>query len=297
MKINFLFFGIILLNSACVVQYNVTDTAKKLKSSVESANTNCASISTQIQTMQKEYLSLKCKTDAEPFQTAQKLLADINTSLSEVQNLKTNINTEYTNFTDFTKGKNTIASNTPEWKKWKQTKKKMKSYIKLLQNKSEETIKKATSFTVYASTTIAPSVQMCDVQNYTLKYDQTMASFTKSQETAYADLKRYQGEIKNATSKYRTSQAIKIQTLAATISSMEAEIDKLETIKLAIVKAVNQFKVETRGKQKIYSCSPDWEIILRVEGSIATEQKEIQNIQTKLLELAAQIQNTINTLE
>lgn len=297
MKINILFFGIILLNSACVVQYNVTDTAKKLKSSVESANTNCASISTQIQTMQKEYLSLKCKTDAEPFQTAQKLLADINTSLSEVQNIKTNINTEYTNFTDFTKGKNTIASNTPEWKKWKQTKKKMKSYIKLLQNKSEETIKKATSFTVYASTTIAPSVQMCDVQNYTLKYDQTMASFTKSQETAYADLKRYQGEIKNATSKYRTSQAIKIQTLAATISSMEAEIDKLETIKLAIVKAVNQFKVETRGKQKIYSCSPDWEIILRVEGSIATEQKEIQNIQTKLLELAAQIQNTINTLE
>ena len=78
---------------------------------------------------------------------------------------------------------------------------------------------------------------------------------------------------------------------------METKIDKLETIKLAIVKAVNQFKVETRGKQKIYSCSPDWEIILRVEGSIAKEQKEIQNIQTKLLELAAQIQNTINTLE
>jgi hypothetical protein len=78
---------------------------------------------------------------------------------------------------------------------------------------------------------------------------------------------------------------------------MEAEIDKLESIKIAIVKAANQFKREARGKQKIYSCSLDWEIVQRVESAVAAEQKEIQNVQSKLVEIAAQIQNTVNTLE
>jgi hypothetical protein len=37
--------------------------------------------------------------------------------------------------------------------------------------------------------------------------------------------------------------------------------------------------------------------VLRVESAVAAEQKEIQNVQSKLVEIAAQIQNTVNTLE
>jgi len=292
-----LFTSVLGLHSSCVLQYNTAETNATFKSSVANVEANCTSITKQVAAMQNEYLILKCKTEAEPFQTAQKLLEDVNSSVAEINNIKTEVNKEFANFSEYSKDKKTIASNTPEWDNLKQTRKKMKNYVKSLEKLGEETLKKATTFTVYTATSVVPSIQLCDVKNYLLKYDQTMASFTKSQETAYADLKKYQEEIKNATSKYRTSQAIKIQTLAISMESMEAEIDKLENIKIAIVKAVNQFKGETRGKQKIYSCSSDWEIVLRVESAIAAEQKELQNVQTKLVEIAAQIQNTVNTLE
>lgn len=285
------------LFSSCVLQYNTAETNASFKSSVANVDENCTSITKQVAAMQNEYLSLKCKTDAEPFQTAQKLLAEVNSSVAEINKIKTEVNKEFDNFSKYSKDKKTIASNTPEWDNLKQTRKKMKAYVKSLEKLGEETLKKATTFNVYATASVVPSIQLCDVQNYLLKYDQTMASFTKSQETAYADLKKYQLEIKNATSKYQTSQAIKIQTLTLSIQAMEAEIDKLEGIKIAVVNAVNQFKRETRGKQKIYSCSPDWEIVQRVESAVSAEQKEIQNVQSKLVEIAAQIQNTVNTLE
>jgi hypothetical protein len=292
-----LFTSVLALHSSCILQYNTAETNASLKSSVANVEANCTSITKQVADMQKEYLTLNCKTEMEPFQTAQKLLEDVNSSVAEINKVKTEVNKEFANFSEYSKGKKTIASNTPEWDNLKQTRKKMKDYVKSLEKMGEETLKKATTFNVYATTSVVPSIQLCDVKNYMLKYDQTMASFVKSQETAYSDFKKYQEEIKNATSKYRNSQAIKIQTLAISLQSMEAEIDKLESIKIAIVKAVNQFKVETRGKQKIYSCSPDWEIMLRVESAIAAEQKEIQNVQSKLVEIAAQIQNTVNTLE
>ena len=285
------------LHSSCVLQYNTAETNASFTSSVANVDANCASITKQVATMQNEYLTLKCKTESEPFQTAQKLLEDVNSSVTEINKIKSEVNKEFANFSEYSKGKKTITSNTPEWDNLKQTRKKMKAYVKSLEKLGEETLKKATTFNVYATTSVVPNIQLCDVQNYLLKYDQTMASFSKSQETAYSDLKKYQLEIKNATSKYQTSQVIKIQTLALSIQAMEAEIDKLEGIKIAVVKAVNQFKRETRGKQKIYSCSPDWEIVLRVESAISAEQKVIQNVQSKLVEIAAQIQNTVNTLE
>ena len=298
---NFFFLTIIIsvlgLNSSCILQYNTAETNATFKSSLANVQANCISITKQVADMQKEYLTLDCKTEVEPFQTAQKLLEDVNSSVAEINKVKTEINKEFANFSEYSKGKKSIASNTPEWDNLKQTRKKMKIYVKSLEKMGEETLKKATTFNVYATKSVVPSIQMCDVKNYVLKYDQTMASFAKSQETAYADFKKYQEEIKNATSKYRTSQAIKTQTLAISLQSMEVEIDKLENIKIAIVKAVNQFKRETRGKQKIYSCSPDWEIVQRVESAVAAEQKEIQNVQSKLVEIAAQIQNTVNTLE
>ena len=292
-----LYTSVLGLFSSCVLQYNTAETNVSFKSSVANVEANCTSITKQVAAMQNEYLSLKCKTEVEPFQTAQKLLDDVNASVSEINKIKTEVNKEFANFSEYSKDKKTIASNTPEWDNLKQTRKKMKAYVKSLEKMGEETLKKATTFNVYATTSVVPSIQLCDVQNYILKYDQTMASFTKSQETAYADLKKYQLEIKNATSKYQTSQAIKIQTLTLSIQAMEAEIDKLEGIKIAVVNAVNQFKRETRGKQKIYSCSPDWEIVQRVESAVSAEQKEIQNVQSKLVEIAAQIQNTVNTLE
>ena len=285
------------MNSACVVQYNVTDTATKLKSSVESVNANCSSIYTQIETMQKEYLSLKCKTDTEPFQTAKQLLMDINSSVTEVEKLKTSINNEYSNFTDFTKGKNTIASNTPEWKKLKQTKKNMKSNLKSLQETGEETIKKATKFNEYASTNIVPIVSFCDVSLYLIGYKQTIEDFNTVRKNAALDFIKYKTQVTEASNQYRSSQPNKIQILTDNVQLMQSELARLDIIESAIQNAINQFKKETKGKQKIYSCSSDWESVIRVESAMASQQKELSNLQNKIQTIALEIQNTVNTLE
>lgn len=297
MKINVLFCGIMLINSACVVQYNVADTNTKLKTSVESVNANCSSIFAQIEKMQKEYLSLKCKTDAEPFQTAQQLLIDIYTSVTEIQKLKTDINSEYSNFTDFTQGKNSIASNTPEWKKLKQTKKKMKLYIKSLQNKGEETIKKATTFNEYATTKIAPTVNFCDVSLYLTGYKKTIEDFSKAKKNAATDFANYQSQVAEAANQFGKSQPNKIQILTEKVNLIQTELNRLESIEISIQKAVDQFKKETKGKQKIYSCSSDWDSVLRVESAISSQQTEISNLQNKIQSIALEIQNTVNTLE
>ena len=58
----------------CTIYYSTDSLNGKLKTNIDKVNNNCISVTDKINEMHKQYLSLNCKTDTKPFQTAKEQL-------------------------------------------------------------------------------------------------------------------------------------------------------------------------------------------------------------------------------
>jgi hypothetical protein len=293
-KVGLLILLIIIVTS-CKIVYKTADVNSTLSKSVNDVNTNYSSISGKISAMQNEYLNLNCKTDLPPFETAKKMSDDITNSVQDLLKLKNTINDEYKNFSTYSKGKSEIASGTVEWKKFKITKKNMKSSASNLQKKGEETIEKATAFNKFVTISIAPIVQFCDVAVYNTKFKETVDSLGKIQLALNAQLKKYEGQVNLITQQY-AAKAEKCKSMQDDIKKMSEEKNRITDIKASIQLTVDQFKSKTRGRQKIYSCSADWVIVTQAESQLLAQQNLLNEIQQNIAALSAHIQGIVNTI-
>ena len=286
---------LLILATGCKIAYKTADVDSTLSKSVNDVNSNYSSISGKISAMQNEYLNLNCKTDLPPFETAKKMSDEISNSVKDLLKLKENINDEYKNFSTYSKGKSEIISGSVEWKKFKSTKKNMKSYASNLQKTGEETIEKATAFNKFVTVSIAPVVQFCDVALYNAKFKETVDSLGKVQMALNAQLKKYEGQVNIITQQY-AAQTEKCKLMHDDVKKMSLEKNRINDIKASIQLTVEQFKSKTRGRQKIYSCSADWVIVTQAESQLLAQQNLLNEIQQNISALSAHIQGIVNTI-
>ena len=60
---------------------------------------------------------------------------------------------------------------------------------------------------------------------------------------------------------------------------------------------VNKFKISSAGKQIIYSCASDWEIVNKAEKDITAKQADLNNLQQNIQSLINHMQTVINTMQ
>jgi hypothetical protein len=80
---------------SCTIYYSTDSLNGKLKTNIDKVNNNCISVTDKINEMHKQYLSLNCKTDTKPFQTAKEQLEKTEKLVNEMLVLQQNLNSEY----------------------------------------------------------------------------------------------------------------------------------------------------------------------------------------------------------
>jgi hypothetical protein len=223
-------------------------------------------------------------------------MKEVDASTAGLVALEQSVNQEYVQFKQYTQGKAQITSGTTEWKQFKQTKKALKALVGQIEDKNKEAVAKATALNVYINTKVVPTVQFCDVNMYASKFKQAMDTLGKLRGYMDGNFRRYEMQVANIVRKFNATQTEKCTQLNNDMNAMIAEREQLMYISKEMKKASDQFNTSTAGKQKIYSCSKDWEIVLQAEKEMMARQKELMEMQQRIQALANHMQSIINTM-
>jgi hypothetical protein len=103
-------------------------------------------------------------------------------------------------------------------------------------------------------------------------------------------------QVANIVRKFNATQTEKCTQLNNDMLEMISEREQLVNIAKSMKAAGDQFKGSTTGKQKIYSCSPDWEVVLQAEKDMLAGQMELVAMQQRIQTLVNHMQSIINTM-
>jgi hypothetical protein len=282
--------------SSCKVYYATADIDAQLKSSFEPMYANTQTFTKQLTDLRGQLAGLNCSDTQEPFQSAVYLMNQVDALKAVLIQLEQKVNTEYLQFKQYTQGKTQITSGTEEWKQLKQTKKNLKNLAGQIEDKNKEAVAKATELNTYLNEKIVPVVQFCDVNMYSAKFKQAMDTLGKMRGYLDGNFRRYEMQVANIVRKFNATQTEKCTQLNNDMLAMIAEREQLVNIAKSMKAAGDQFKGSTTGKLKIYSCSPDWEVVLQAEKDMMARQKELMEMQLRIQTLVNRMQSVINTM-
>lgn len=286
-----------LLLSSCKVYYKTSDVDAKLKASVTNVNTNCNDILVKLTTLLGAYGALQCPSDVDPFKTATRLSIDVATGQEQIVGMQKTVNDAYASFTSYTKGKEKIASGTEEWKKFKSTRKLVKSTIKTLQKKGEATIEKANEFNSYVKAEIVPVVKVCETKSYMNDFEKKLLEFPNIRQDLSAQIKKYGIQLAAFEKRSGSSHPNELQQLKEDLKILREELPILDGIYSDLEKALADFKTATVNKANIYSCAEEYAVVKNCDSIILQAQKELNDIQASIQRTVAHMQSIIDSIK
>jgi hypothetical protein len=225
------------------------------------------------------------------------MFEEINVSLNEMGSFRQLTNDEYGKFLLYTKGKDKIQSGTPEWKNFKNTKKQFKTALKSIQNIGNSTVNKAEDLNRLVSEQIAPKIQKCVVADYQKSIKSAVDSLSKLQQELPMKINEYSNKINLVLKTFQLSFPEKCQDLNTELAKMKDVSKELSAI-LSKVNGINRdFLSKTKGVEYIYSCSTDWNYVMKVEQEIKNEQSNLNNLKMKMQAIQNQIQVIVNQMK
>ncbi len=291
--IGLVFFSVI----RCTFYYKTSDIDKSLFDMVKAVNSNHQSVQQGFKNIQQEYNKLKSLDNEDPFLTAREKINTLETSLEEVTVLRNNVNSEYTEFKKYSKGINSIASNSQEWGYLKQTKKNMKTLKKEITNKGETFVKLVNEFKEYVELNIYPLVKIYKVSDYKLRYTKTISNLKKLKAENLKLLNQYTLIYNDLNKKFATSNQEQCVKLKSCLEEISKKSKEFEFIKRSINRLLKTFIENTKGISEIYNTDPFWDVIQQNENKLDEKVKEIQLIQQNIKTAYSQFQIIANELK
>jgi hypothetical protein len=284
-----------LLNYSCTFYYKTADIDAKLKKAVVQINSNCSSVQTQNATAQKDFNAMKCNSKEANVQKAKEYLLTMETEMKAINQIKANVTAEYEVFLKYTKGKNQIQSKTEDWKKFKQTKRIMKTSSKDFKRKGNKLTKIAADFSEF-TTNEFKSIQFVDVLLYNKKFEELQGDFANQEKELGIKIKNQESQVVDLVSKKSESHAEKCKILQEDLVKISEEKKKITNLKLQISESIKSFKTTTNGIVKIYSCSSDWDMVKKIEENMNQHQLDLQTIVLNLSQIHAHMQEIITSM-
>jgi predicted nucleic acid-binding Zn-ribbon protein len=217
--------------------------------------------------------------------------------MKEIAQQRVAVNSIYVQFKDYTKGKDKIQSGTPEWEKVKDAKVALKSTLENIQNTGNIVVGNATTFNTFVTKSIVPTIQLCDVGQYTTQFEKVISDFTVNQKQLGDQLIQYQKQVADLISTYSKTKQELCKELIADLQKINTDVTQISRIKINLQMAVTAFKTGTQGKTKIYSCNKDWKVITDAETAVKTQQKEANALQQSIQTTATHLQGIAQALE
>ena len=290
------FGGLVLSLSSCTVYYTTSEVDSSLKSTVDQVNSTIQKLDGQIATMEKEFQEIQCDQKSPDFVRAYEMLTGIDAEMKAIGEKRMFVNQIYVQFKDYTKGKDKIQSGTPEWEKVKDAKVALKSTLENIQNNGNAVVENATAFNAFVTKSIVPTIQLCDVAQYTAQFEKAISDLTVNQKEVGNQLTQYQKQVAELVAKYSASKPALCKELSADLQKINTDVTQISRIKMNLQMAVNSFKTNTQGKTKIYSCSSDWKIVSDAETAVNAQQKEANALQQSIQTTATHLQTLVIAL-
>lgn len=271
----------------CSVYYSTNQVDTSLKNSINQANTSLSNLELQIHNLQSQYNSIQCDIKNEPMKQADKLYSELQSNLSQINTERNELNKEYSNFQDYTKGKDKIVSGTPEFEKLKVTRESIKTKMSALQSKGESTVQKAQSFSDFVSKSVIPTMQLCDVVSFKGKIDKAVTDLNLAQYNFEQELQKNEQLINQYVAKNDRNRT----TLQSDLEKLHGYLTEINTVKTNMESISNDFNSNTLGQKTISSCSKNWYIVEKTEKSIAENQQKMNAISSSINAVASDIEH------
>jgi hypothetical protein len=282
--------------TSCSVYYTTTEVDSSLKSTVDQVNATIQKLDGQVATMEKEFLEIQCDQKSPDFVKAYEMLSGIDAEMKAIGEQRLYVNQIYVQFKDYTKGKDKIQSGTPEWDKVKDAKGALKSTLENIQNEGNAVVENATAFNAFVTKSIVPTIQLCDVAQYTAQFEKAISDLTANQKEVGNQLTQCQKQVAELIAKYSTTKPALCKELSTDLQKINTEVTQISRIKMNLQMAVNSFKTNTQGKTKIYSCSADWKVVTDAETAVNAQQKEANALQQSIQTTATHLQTVVQAL-
>ncbi len=282
--------------TSCSVYYTTTEVDSSLKSTMDQVNATIKKLDGQVSTMEKEFQEIQCDQKSPDFVQAYEMLAGIDAEMKAIGEQRLFVNQLYSQFKDYTKGKDKIQSGTPEWDKVKDAKVALKSTLENIQNEGNAVVENATAFNTFVTKSIVPTIQLCDVAQYTTQFEKAISDLTLNQKEVGNQLTQYQKQVAELIAKYSASKPALCKELSGDLQKINTDVTQISRIKMNLQLAVNAFKTGTQGKTKIYSCSSDWKIVSDAETAVNAQQKEANALQQSIQTTATHLQSVVQAL-
>lgn len=282
--------------TSCSVYYTTSEVDSSLKSTVDQVNTTIQKLGGQVDAMELEFKEIHCDQKSADFVRAYGMLAGIDAEMKAIGEQRLFVNQLYSQFKDYTKGKDKIQSGTPEWEKVKDAKDALKSTLKNIQTDGNTVVENATAFNTFVTKNIVPTIQLCDVATYTIQFEKAISDLTLNQKKVGTELTLYQKQVTELISRYSATKPALCKELSADLQKINTDVTQISRIKVNLQMAVTVFKTATQGKTKIYSCNNDWKVVADAETAVKTQQKEANALQQSIQTTATHLQTIVIAL-
>lgn len=282
--------------TSCSVYYTTSEVDSSLQSTVLQVNIATKKLDEQVSTMVNEYHEIHCDQKSPEFIQANQMLSAIVTEIKAIDEKRKSVNEIYNEFTEYTKGKDKIQSGTPEWEKVKDAKDALKSTLENIQNDGNAVVENATAFNAFVTKSIVPTIQLCDVAQYTAQFEKAISDLTANQKEVGNQLTQYQKQVAELIAKYSTTKPALCKELSNDLQKINTDVTQISRIKMNLQMTVSAFKTGTQGKTKIYSCSNDWKVVTDAETAVKGQQKEANALQQSIQTTATHLQSVVQAL-
>jgi hypothetical protein len=263
---------------------------------VDQVNATIQKLNGQVATMEKEFNEIQCDQKSPEFVRAYEMLTGIDAEMKAIGEKRMFVNQIYLQFKDYTKGKDKIQSGTPEWEKVKDAKVALKSTLENIQSDGNAVVENASEFSTFVTKSIVPTIQLCDVAQYTKQFEKAISDLTVNQKEVGNQLTQYQKQVAELIVKYSTTKPALCKELSNDLQKINTDVTQISRIKMNLQMAVSAFKTGTNGKTKIYSCSNDWKVVTDAETAVKAQQKEANALQQSIQTTATHLQTLVIAL-
>ncbi len=278
--------------SSCSVYYTTSQVDNSLKSSINQANSSIGNLEYQVSLMESKYNEIHCDQKPESVKKADQMFQEVKAEMAQVNKQKAELNQEYTNFQNYTQGKDKIVSGTSEFNQLKVTRNNMKMQMENLQSKCNQVVAKSQNVANHISQNVVPNIQQIQVESYNKSFEASIKEIENGMNTIKGTLSNNKKEIKEIIQ----AKEINIENntqIEKNLVALDENLNKIEQLKINLLSTFNTFKTATAGKRTINSCSKEWSIVTETEQKINGYKVELDGLVNSIKSNLSQIQSIL----
>ena len=290
------FLVILFSLQSCQLHYTTKDINSQLNKVNKDVNKNYSKLSKQFEVYKQNYDALGCPENVSPYKEANTKLKELNSVFQEIGKSKKTINKEYTYFKNYTNGIKKIVSNSEEWDKLKTTKKTMNSQVKEIKSSVKTLKKKSEDFDKFINKEVTPIVKYQETKEFEKQIQTIVSNINQSKAKLIQESDSFQKKSSHLLETNKTKYPNKCAAIKTSLDEIKNQKFVLDKMIVNVELILNNFKKETKGITKIYSCSPQWSKVENAQSELKNQQTLYNNINSDINLLNKKINTLISEI-